>query len=124
MGFRGLSCFGPRAQAVAAPGLVQVNAHVDLIAWRRDRRFIGADAAIERLVWHLSARRSGETDADEPTGVLTHHLAMGDDAFGFVAELMRRTRAHAAAAWLDARGAFAVAHAPGASAVLTSARSA
>ena len=106
IGLRGLSCFGPRASVLAAAGLVQVNAHVDLIAWRRDRLFIGADAAIGRLVALLAARRSGEADADEPTGVLTHHLELGDDALDFLGELMRRTRDHGAAAWLDVRDAF------------------
>ena len=124
IGFHGLSCFGPRPCAFAAPRLVQVNAHVDLIAWRRDRQFIGADAAIERLASRLAARRSRETDPDEPTGVLTHHLEMGSDALKFLAELMLRTRDHGAAAWLDVRDAFAAANSSRAPAALTSDRSA
>ncbi|MEP6970378.1 MAG: hypothetical protein ABJA49_08045, partial [Betaproteobacteria bacterium] len=32
-GYRGLSRFGPRAKASVAPGLVQVNTHVDIIDW-------------------------------------------------------------------------------------------
>ncbi|HEX6136791.1 MAG TPA: polysaccharide deacetylase family protein [Casimicrobiaceae bacterium] len=111
-GFAGLSCFGPRATARPVDGLLQVNAHVDLIAWRRDRSFIGADAAIERLAAHLRARRIGEADAGEPTGVLTHHLAFGGDAFAFLDELMARTCARGASAWLPARSVFA-AVAPG-----------
>jgi hypothetical protein len=54
----------------------------------------------------LRARRTGEADTLEPTGLLTHHLAFDDAAFGFVAELIARTREHPAVTWLDARRAF------------------
>ena len=105
-GFAGLSRFGPRPARDAAPGLVQVNAHVDPIAWRRDRAFIGPDAALERIVTHLGARRAQACDADEPMGLLTHHLAFVGAAFDFVDELLRHTRLHHAAVWLDAAQAF------------------
>ena len=105
-GFKGLSTFGPRATAQLTPTLVQCNTHVDLIAWRRGRLFIGADAAIERLVAHLRARREGAVDSVEPTGVLTHHLDLENDAWEFLAELLARTRAHGAAAWIAAVTAF------------------
>ena len=105
-GYCGLSCFGPRAAAMPAPKLMQSNAHVDPIAWRRDRAFIGGDATIERLVRHLAGRRSG-CIADEPTGLLTHHLAFAEDAWAFVDALMMRTRRHPAVAWLAAPDVFA-----------------
>jgi peptidoglycan/xylan/chitin deacetylase (PgdA/CDA1 family) len=107
-GFAGLSRFGPRPAPDAAPRLAQVNAHFDPIAWRRDRAFIGADAALERLTAHLAARRSHACDADEPTGLLTHHLVFVDAAFDFVDQLLRHTRLHRAAVWLDAAQAFAL----------------
>jgi hypothetical protein len=106
-GFAGLSRFGPRAAVDAAPGLRQVNTHVDPIAWRRDRTFIGADAGLERLVAHLRARRENACDADEPTGLLTHHLAFDDAAWAFVDASLAHTRGHPAAAWLDVGHAFA-----------------
>jgi hypothetical protein len=105
-GLGGLSCFAPRARATAE-GIAQVNTHVDPIAWRRGRVFAGTLPCIERVVAHLRARRTGEADADEPTGILTHHLAFADDAFAFVDALLRETSRHPAAAWLDARAAFA-----------------
>lgn len=100
-GFRGLSTFGPRLAVQPAPGIVQCNTHVDLIAWRGDRAFVGADAAIERLVAHLRARREGRVDADEPTGVLTHHLNFDPATWKFLVQLIQRTRQHEAAIWLD-----------------------
>lgn len=103
----GVSCFGARAAARPAVGLLQVNTHVDPIAWRRDRAFIGVDAAVERLVAHLCARRTGEVDAGEPTGLLTHHLVFSAAAWDFVDELCARLRHHAGAAWLGAPEVFA-----------------
>ena len=105
-GLVGLSCFGPRETAMPSTGLCQVNTHVDLIGWKRDRAFIGVDSAIARLVSHLAARREGSVDADEATGVLTHHLVFTPDAWDFVDVLCGRTRRHQAVQWLDARALF------------------
>jgi hypothetical protein len=113
-GLSGVSCFGPRASFAVASGIAQVNTHVDPIAWRRGRVFAGVESAIGRLVAHLRARRTAQVDAAEPSGLLTHHLAFGDDAFDFVRDLVRRTTAHAAAAWIDVRCAFDEAAALGA----------
>jgi hypothetical protein len=106
-GFRGLSCIGPRVSASPVSGIVQTNAHVDLIAWRTDRAFVGTEVAIDRLVGHLRARREGGADAAEPSGILTHHLDMDDAAWRFLTDLVARTSEHDAVAWLDARAVFA-----------------
>lgn len=102
-GYHGLSTFGPRTHAHPVSGIVQCNTHVDLIAWSRGRAFIGVDAAVDRLVAHLEARREGRADAGETTGILTHHLDLDEAAWEFLAELIARTLAHGAAAWLDVR---------------------
>ena len=114
-----LSTLGARKTRFPARGLVQCNVHVDVIAWRRNRAFTGADAAIECLVGHLQARRERSADPDEPTGVLTHHLDMTDGGWAFVDALIGRARDNGAA-WLDVRAAFEAAN----GAPLTSARSA
>lgn len=118
VGFHGLSCLGPRAAACPAPGIAQCNAHVDLIDWRRNREFIGIEAAAVRLASHLRARREGGADRSEPSGILTHHLDMSDAGWQFVADLMARTRERGAA-WLDIHTAFGALDGPG----VTSARS-
>ena len=105
-GFFGLSTFGPRAALHPILGLVQCNAQVDLIAWRRDRAFIGAEAAIDRLVAHLRSRREGAVDAAEATGILTHHLDLDAAAWQFLADLFARTRRHGGAKWLDVDAVF------------------
>ncbi len=107
-GLGGLSTFGPRDAAVPVAGLRQCNTHVDLIAWRRGRVFIGTDAALGRLAAHLAARRDAHVDSAEPTGVLTHHLDFGPDAWEFMRSLAAATR-HPGVAWVDAAAAFAMA---------------
>ena len=105
-GVRGLSRFGPRGAVDAAPRLVQANAHVDPIAWRRARTFIGANEAVTRVVAHLRSRRKQEVDRDEPTGLLTHHLAFGADAFDFVDDLIGWSSRHPAVRWLKVDDIF------------------
>jgi hypothetical protein len=106
LGYRGLSTFAPRTAASAVPGVGQCNTHVDLIDWRRGRRFIGENDAIAKLAAHLALRREMRVDPEEPTGLLTHHLDFDDAAWQFVADLLARTRAHPAVEWLSAEAAF------------------
>jgi hypothetical protein len=106
LGFTGLSTFRARESAAPAPGLVQVNGHCDPISWKRGARFAGTAKTLADLVGHLRARREGAADPAEPTGLVTHHLAMDDASWDFVALLLRRTTAHPAARWLAARDVF------------------
>ena len=105
-GFSGLSTYGPRPARLAAPGLLQVNTHVDIVDWHGSRGFIGEGAALGQLVRHLAARRSGSVDAHEPTGVMTHHLAHDEGCWRFAGELALRLAQHRAAVWLDAASIF------------------
>src|SRR5262245_15653325 len=77
-GIVGLSTFGPRSTPHAAPGVRQVNTHVDLLDWRGTRGFIGEGSALDIVVGHLSQRRQRQVDPSEPTGLLTHHLVHDD----------------------------------------------
>ena len=104
-GFAGLSTLGPRRARVPAPGLVQVNGHADIIDWSR-RAFRGEGEALERLTAHLRARRLGQADATEPTGLLTHHLILDDEGWAFLDSLFRLTARHNAARWLSVPQAF------------------
>jgi hypothetical protein len=103
LGLTGLSCFGPRAAAAVAT----VNTHVDPIAWRGGRGFVGDAKALGDLVHHLAARRAGTVDRAEPTGLLTHHLVHDAALWRFLEALLARTAAHPAARWLDPREVFA-----------------
>ena len=98
-GFTGLSTCGARSARRPAPGLVQVNTHVDIIDWRGTRGFIGERAALDLLVAHLHRRRLGAVDSAEPTGILTHHAVHDAAGWRFIDACLRATTEHSAAAW-------------------------
>lgn len=102
LGFRGLSTFGPRPAA----GLGYLNTHVDIIDWRGSRGFAGEAACLEAAIGHLSDRRTGRCDPDEPTGLLTHHLDHDPASWHFVERLLDEVRRHPAAAWVAAADAL------------------
>jgi len=111
--YRGLSQFGPRARRQAVKGLVQANTHVDIVHWKGPQpRFAGEAKLVDEFVLHLAARRTGEADADEPTGLLTHHAAHDEDCWRFLDALFARLARHAAVRWLAAAGVFAEGAAP------------
>jgi hypothetical protein len=104
-GYAGLSTAKPRE--AAGGGLFQANTHIDIIDWlKHPRQFVGIEVALDRAIDHLAARRAGTVDADEPTGLLTHHLAMDEAAFAFTAEFLTRSAAHPAVQWRAARDIF------------------
>jgi len=100
-GFTGLSTFGPRSANEAAPGLIQVNAHLDPIDWRGSRLFVGEATALGRLCALL--------DPDEPIGILSHHLAMDEAGWGFLDRLLEVLASHPAARLCAAGELFAAA---------------
>jgi len=104
-GFRGLSTYRAR-QRDLWPRLHRVNTHVDILDWREGGRFLGPSAAIALVIAHLAARRGGEADPEEPTGLLTHHARMDEDAFAFTASLLERLSSHPAVQWRAARDIF------------------
>ena len=108
LGFRGLSTYRARVAGEAAPGVVQVNTHVDIIDWSR-RRFAGDEPAVAALLGHLADRRLGRADPAEPTGILTHHLVHDAPSWSFLDRLLRITRAHPAIRWLTPAQAFGLA---------------
>jgi hypothetical protein len=99
LGYLGLSTLGPRRQAF------DTNVHVDVMDWP-SRRFAGTERAVGALVGHLRQRRLGKVDADEPTGIMTHHRVHGDDVERFLERLFGVTKAHPAARWLEASEIF------------------
>jgi hypothetical protein len=107
-GFRGLSRYGARAGAEPAPGVIQVNTHVDLIAWRDGRGFAGEAQVLAAAVAHLAAKREGRADAAEATGWLSHHAVHDEPAWGFLERLFETLRAAPGVRWLGAEELFHV----------------
>ncbi len=106
LGLAGLSTYGARKSARTDTCVRQVNTHIDIIAWRTTRGFVGTRAALALAVDHLRARREGRVDVDEPTGLLTHHLDHDPACWDFIARFATVLRDHEAGRWLDAAEAF------------------
>ncbi|MDA7966297.1 polysaccharide deacetylase family protein [Ruegeria sp.] len=88
LGYRVLSTATPRKAALAAPGLEQINTHLDPIDWRGTRGLVAPDVLIARTVDLLRDRREGRADNAEPFGVLTHHLVHDQDIWSFTRDLL------------------------------------
>jgi len=98
-GIAGLSSMASREAPALPRGIAQIDVHVDLVAWKQDRGFIGAPAALGGLVSHLGTRRLGTADAAVATGILTHHLVMDRETAGFLDRLIALVDGHGAARW-------------------------
>ncbi|MGI9369442.1 MAG: polysaccharide deacetylase family protein [Ruegeria sp.] len=90
IGFRVLSTATPRQSRMAAPGLEQINTHIDPIDWRGTRSLVPADALIRQTTDLLRDRREGRADNSEPFGLLTHHLVHDQDIWNFTKGFLRR----------------------------------
>ncbi|AXI48043.1 polysaccharide deacetylase [Sulfitobacter sp. SK012] len=88
-GYVGLSTYLPRKSRFAAPGLTQINTHVDPIFWRGHRGLVPQDELISLLAKLLADRREGKTDAAEPLGILTHHLVHNRKIWTFTHDCLR-----------------------------------
>lgn len=103
VGFTGLSSMWARKEAFPVAGLHQVNCHLDPVNWRQDRGIIDEHLAIGQLHLHLFGRRTGFLDADEPTGILSHHLDQTAEVWNFCDHLFKLLTEHPAASWLEAK---------------------
>jgi hypothetical protein len=101
-GIVGLSSIAARAAPALPRGIARIDVHVDLVAWKQDRGFIGVAAAIGGLIGDLRARRLGTVDPVAATGILTHHLVMDDATAGFLDRLIGLIDGHGAARWVAA----------------------
>lgn len=106
IGFYGLSSLGARKESQAIAGLKVVNVHVDIIDWKHGRCFAGQAACEAQIVAHLSAKREGRVDANEPTGIMSHHRVHDVGCQKFLAKLFDFLAAREAAIILDAKTVF------------------
>jgi hypothetical protein len=98
IGIAGLSVAGAGSAGVS--GLQTVNVHADLVDWHGSRGFIGETAALGLLLRHLRGRFLGTVDAEEPTGILTHHLVQDGATERFLRRLTATVRRHAGAGFM------------------------
>jgi peptidoglycan/xylan/chitin deacetylase (PgdA/CDA1 family) len=111
LGYRGISTLGARDRRCPVAGLACNNVHIDPIDWRGRTGpaggFAGEEAALAALTAHLADRREGRADADEASGLMTHHRVQDPATWDFVRQLIAETTAHPAARWCTAEELFA-----------------
>lgn len=106
LGFRGLSTYRSRPSREAAQGLIAVNTHLDPIAWRAGGGLREPAELWNDLAESLEQRAAGDLDAEEPLGLLTHHLVHDEWVWGFLEEFVALMAAHPFVHWRSARLAF------------------
>ena len=88
LGFAALSTFTPRHSPMAAPGLAQINTHLDPIDWKGTRSLVAPERLIAQVCDQLRDRRTGLADNAEPYGILTHHLVHDSAIWTFTEALI------------------------------------
>jgi hypothetical protein len=83
LGYRGVSAFKDRAAGLAAPGLVQVNAHLDPIDWGGGGALLDPSMLVAALARAVIDRTEGRADRGEAIGLLTHHLVHDEAVWAF-----------------------------------------
>lgn len=83
LGYRVLSQANPRRVKEKAPGLLQINTHIDPLYWRPANHLSDPALLIDKMTNQLKQRRRGDADQSEPYGLLTHHLAHTPDVWEF-----------------------------------------
>lgn len=104
LGYGMLSAFDPRENAMTAEGLLRVNCHVDPVRWKEGAVFRGTDKTLQQVVSHLAARRTGQVDRQEPTGLLTHHLQTDAATWDFVEAFLDRLTGVGGGHWVTLAG--------------------
>lgn len=99
LGFAAISTFTPRASKHAADGLLQVNTHLDPVAWKSGGGLLDPSRLDAQLARELTARRTGAADNREPYGLLTHHLVQDDATWAFTATVVETLLGSGVARW-------------------------
>ncbi|MEQ1944182.1 polysaccharide deacetylase family protein [Mesorhizobium sp. VNQ89] len=87
-GFKAISTYMPRSGRFAADGLLQVNTHLDPVAWKSGGGLLDPALLDAQMARELEARRTGSADNGEPYGLLTHHLVQDDATWVFTDRLL------------------------------------
>lgn len=98
-GYGMISTFTPRETAMAAPGLVRINTHLDSINWRATKTLHDPDRLLAQVTRQLAERRQGRADNGEPYGLLTHHLVHDAEIWDFAEALLTRLLTGPARVW-------------------------
>jgi hypothetical protein len=108
LGFVGISRYKARKEGLVRPALAEINTHVDPINWRDDRSVVPEAVLLDMVIDHLAARRQGQADLLEPTGLLTHHLVHDENVWATLYKLLATLTDHPAVRFLTIEGALAL----------------
>ncbi|MCB4768300.1 glycosyl transferase family 28 [Ancylobacter sp. Lp-2] len=89
-GFRAVSTFQRRKARYAAPGLLQLNTHLDPIAWRQGGGLADEGELLDNLARLIEEELAAAPGVLEPIGLLTHHLVHDGWIDRFLDELVDR----------------------------------
>ncbi len=78
----------PDALLSAIPGLRRLDAHLDLVDWRKSRRVLPLAVLCEKLAGLVRAR------AADPIGLLTHHLVTDGEGIAVLDRLLTAIMKH------------------------------
>jgi len=92
IGLFGLSTYGPPDR----PDPLWVNTHVDIFAWKPERRPLTRAEAFALLGREVAARLAGDRS---PVGLLTHHLVHTEASWALLEEVLGITGRSPAIAW-------------------------
>lgn len=104
IGFAAISTYTPRSSTFAADSLLQVNTHLDPVAWKSGGGLLDASLLDAQLTRELEARRTGAADNAEPYGILTHHLVQDDATWAFTAAVVEMLLDSGVARWTSPLG--------------------
>lgn len=82
------------------PMVPRVNAHIDVIDWRR-KTAKTVERIVNDLMGYLRLRRRGFIESTEPIGILTHHLDHDELVWRLCHELLDRVRHHPSVHFFD-----------------------
>jgi hypothetical protein len=108
LGYRGVSMFKDRRAALATPGLVQVNTHIDPIDWQAGGGLADAAMLGAMLARAITDRTEGRADRAEAIGLLTHHLVHDDAVWAFCEECVAHLSHRRGMRFLAARVLFGI----------------
>ncbi len=102
LGYRGLSTVSSAHTGEPVGELVVENSHVDIIDWRGTRGGRRTGDLIEDLISAISARAK----ANQPIGILSHHLVHDTAAWAFLDDFGGLVSQHPGAAWISPNQLF------------------
>lgn len=103
-GLRGLSQYPGQPRPPAETGFNLVNAHLDILRWERSAVLQDPLLLAQRMADGLRQQRLAGAES-EPFGLLTHHRAMGEEAWAFLDAVLALTVA-GGARWLTPQEVF------------------